>query len=409
MPFPSRGAAALAAVAVLVTSAQPAAVATSADLYRGQQWTLGALRISKAWKLSKGDGVTVAVLDTGVDGHQADLTGRVIDGPDYTGHDRKPGSRYWGRHGTSMASIIAGHGHGPGGAAGIMGVAPEAKILSIRVTWELTDPTRSERPQVDHARDAIARGIRYAVDHGAQVINMSLGGGKLFYDGNPTEEAAIKYALSRNVVLVASAGNDGDGANRRNYPAAYPGVVAVGAVDRAFKPAKFTNRHSYVSVAAPGVEIVSADSGGHGYVLGTGTSPSAAFVAGISALVKARYHRLTSQEVEQAIEQGASHRPRSGRTTRIGTGVADAFGALRAAAKINKAEHGGGGVRTPPKAPVTRSEPVSAGGSHSTLIAILSGGGVLIGLSLLLGWRQRRRGVETTALVTAPADDDSSG
>jgi serine protease len=389
-----------AAVAVLsVPAAQsaapaapvrPAARMAPADLYRGQQWTLGALHIPRAWKYSRGNGVTVAVLDTGVDGHQPDLAGRVIDGPDFTGHTRKPGDRYWGRHGTSMASIIAGHGHGPGGTAGVMGVAPDAKILSIRVTWELTDPARSDHTQVDHSRDAIAKGIRYAADHGAQVISMSLGGGKLFYDGNALEEAAIKYALGKGLVLVASAGNDGGGANRRNYPAAYSGVIAVGAVDRAFQPAKFTNRHTYVSVAAPGVEIVSADVAGHGYILGTGTSSSAAFVAGMGALVKARYPNLTPPEVKQALEEGATHRPPDGRSTKIGTGVADALGALRTAAHINKAEHGGAAVNKP--GPITPpAAPASDHGPDLVLIAVLSGGGTLILLSLILGWRQRRR------------------
>jgi serine protease len=369
---------------------RPAARTAPTDLYRGQQWTLDALHIPRAWKYSRGNGVTVAVLDTGVDGHQLDLSGRVIDGPDFTGHTRKPGGRYWGRHGTEMASLIAGHGHGAGAAAGVMGVAPDAKVLSIRVTWELGDPIRTDKAQVDRARDAVAKGIRYAADHGAQVISMSLGGGNLFYNGNAAEEAAIKYALGKGSVLIASAGNDGNAANRRNYPAAYPGVIAVGAVDRGFKPAKFTNRHTYISVAAPGVEIVSADAAGHGYILGTGTSSSAAFVAGMSALVKARYPNLTPPEVKQSLEEGATHRPPDGRSSEIGTGVADAYGALRTAARINKAEHGGTAVEKP--APTSPPAPPPAkSGPDLMLIAVLSGGGTLILLSLILGWRQRRR------------------
>ncbi|MEV5748094.1 S8 family serine peptidase [Actinoallomurus sp. NPDC052308] len=384
---------------------RPAVRTATADLFRGQQWTLGALHLPRAWKYSRGNGVTVAVLDTGVDGHQPDLTGRVIDGPDFTGHARKPGTRYWGRHGTEMASLIAGHGHGTGGSAGIMGVAPEAKVLSIRVTWELGDPMRNDHAQVAHSRDSIARGIRYATDHGAQVISMSLGGGKLFYNGNPLEESAIKYALDKGVVLVASSGNDGATGNRRNYPAAYPGVIAVGAVDRAFKPAKFTNRHAYVSVAAPGVEIVSADVAGHGYVLGTGTSSSAALVAGVSALVKARYPHLSAAEVKQALEQGTTHHPADGRNPAIGTGVADALGSLRAAARINKAEHGGATVDQPQSSstrPGATGHP-AGGGPDLMLVAVLSGGGTLLVLSLILGWRQRRRRL---ARAAADAEED---
>ncbi len=397
--LPRVGSAVLAGATAVVLSvpaaaaavpARPDAPAMPSDTYRSQQWTLDALHVTRAWKYSRGSGVTVAVLDTGVDGHQADLSGRVVDGPDFTGHARAPGGRYWGRHGTEMASLIAGHGHGAGAAGGVMGVAPDAKVLSVRVTWELTDPIRTDQAQVGRARDAVAQGIRYAADHGAQVISMSLGGGNLFYNGNAAEEAAIKYALGKGSVLVASAGNDGDAANRRNYPAAYPGVIAVGAVDRQFKPAKFTNRHTYISVAAPGVNIVSADSAGHGYILGTGTSSSAAFVAGMSALVKARYPSLTPAEVKQALEEGATHRPPDGRSTEIGTGVVDAYGALRTAARINKAEHSGAAADRPATGGGTKT-PASKHGPDLLLIAVLSGGGTLILLSLILGWRQRRR------------------
>jgi hypothetical protein len=261
---------------------------------------------------------------------------------------------------------------------------------------------RDDHAQVAHSRDAIARGIRYATDHGAQIISMSLGGGKLFYNGNPLEEAAIKYALGKGVVLVASSGNDGATGNRRNYPAAYPGVIAVGAVDRTFKPAKFTNRHAYVSVAAPGVEIVSADASGRGYVLGTGTSSSAALVAGMGALVKARYPHLTPGEVKQALEQGTTHRPADGRNSAVGTGVADALGSLRAAGRVNKAEHGGASVKQPESSAAPDTNGSSAkGGPDLVLVAVLSGGGTLLVLSLILGWRQRRR-----RLAAAQEDDE---
>ncbi|MGH3390550.1 MAG: S8 family peptidase, partial [Actinomadura sp.] len=277
--------------AVAVPAAPAAAVAASADVIRSRQWWLSALHITGAWRWSKGRGVTVAVLDTGVDGRHPDLAGQVVAGADYTGRIRSPGNKYWGRHGSAMASIIAGHGHGTGLSAGVMGIAPQAKILSVRVTWENDDPLRVSGAEADSNRDAVATGIRYAVDHGADVINMSLGGGKVFYNGNPTEEDAIRYALSKGIVLIASAGNDGAGANRKNFPAAYPGVIAVGAVDRNLRPWTDSNRHSYVKVAAPGVDIVSADAGG-AYVLGTGTSPSAAIVAGIAALIRSRYPKL---------------------------------------------------------------------------------------------------------------------
>jgi type VII secretion-associated serine protease mycosin len=390
----------------LVMAAAPvlpaAARAGSGDLIRSREWPLSALHIPQAWRLSRGAGVTVAVLDTGVDGRHPDLVGRVIQGPDYTGHGRRPGSRYWGRHGTAMASIIAGHGHGPGRAAGMVGVAPQAKILSIRVTWENDDPERSDRAQVSRTRDAVAKGIRYAVDHGAQIINMSLGGGKMIYNGNPIEEDAVRYALGKGAMLIASAGNDGAGPNRTNFPAAYPGVIAVGAVDKTMRPAKFTNRHDYVSVAAPGVDIISADAG-RTYVQGTGTSPSAAIVAGIAALVRGRCPTLSPEQTRQALEEGATHRPPGGHNTKVGAGVADALRAMSAGNRICKA---------PP--PSQAAQPPAAGAgnavrAHANLprIGFLGGGGLLLIVSLFMGWRQRRRRAHGTYERYDSYDDGS--
>ena len=118
--------------------------AAHADGIRAQQWGLSALHLDQAWHTTRGQGVTVAVLDTGVQEDHPDLVGNVLPAKDMIGFGARPGDRTWGRHGTAMAGIIAGHGHGPGGADGVMGVAPEAKILPVRVILEDSDPARAK-------------------------------------------------------------------------------------------------------------------------------------------------------------------------------------------------------------------------------------------------------------------------
>lgn len=363
------------AAGVLVAGAGPSASDDVGSAARAGQWQLATLRLPEAWKLSRGAGVLVAVLDTGVNAHHPDLAGAVVTGPDLTGDAGEPAM--WGHHGTAMASLIAGHGHstptansltanggtpdGPtvarraaadsrtadGGTAvgqaasvtavgghadsGVIGVAPAARVLSVRVTLENGDPLRQK--QRAGGRDALARGIRYAVDHGADVISMSLGGGSGSWEGSAAEEEAVQYAISRGAVLVASSGNDGDTTNRKNFPAAYPGVIAVGAVDRRLEVAPFSNRQDYLSVVAPGTGIVTAD-GADSYVVGDGTSSAAAMVAGIAALIKAIHPDLSPYHVRTAIEQGTRLRPADGYNRSYGHGVVNALLALRAADRL---------------------------------------------------------------------------
>ena len=157
--------------------------------------------VPAAWPATKGAGVTVAVLDTGVDPSVPDLTGSVTTGPDYTLGADPPGYQPPHLHGTYIASLIAGHGSGPGRSGGVIGVAPDARILSVRVILDDQEPGFDVYSENANYADAIPDGIRYAVSHGAQVINMSLG------STAPTRDTrlAIGYAISHNVVVVASA------------------------------------------------------------------------------------------------------------------------------------------------------------------------------------------------------------
>ncbi|GII94776.1 type VII secretion-associated serine protease [Sinosporangium siamense] len=319
---------------------------------RPAQWSLTALRVSQAWQWSRGAGVTVAVLDTGADPAHPDLAGAVVPGPDLTGPNltgRDLAGTYltgpdltgaafapgrWGKHGSAMASLIAGRGRGTGRLPGVLGVAPEATILSIKVTEESGAPHR-EAPRTPAAppaegRNALADGIRHAADLGARVISMSLGGGHRSAEGSPSEAAAVRYAIARGAVLVASSGNDGANGNRRHYPAAYPGVIAVGAVDEQLRVAPFSNGQDYVSVMAPGTRILAA-AGGDSYTVGDGTSSAAALVAGIAALITAEFPALSPAQVREAIEGSATRRPPGPSPP---AGIADAGLALRLASHL---------------------------------------------------------------------------
>ena len=316
---------------------------------RDHEWWLGGLHVTQAWHQSEGSGITVAVLGTGVDASYPGLAGAVITGPDYTGSGRGPGGPYWGVQGTAVAGIIAARERG----WGLVGVAPAAKILSVRVTLEFNDPQASDQAVSRRLPDAIADGIRYAADRGARIIDLPLDPGTLGLTskgdpgaagGSQAERAAIAYALSKGIVLVAPAGDDGQGPGIVNYPAAYPGVIAVGAVGRTGRLALFSSRRPYASLTAPGVSLVAAtppDS------VGTisSTSTASGIVAGVAALVLSRFPHLTVAQVTRALMEstvptagGAGLpplRPRS--AAGVGYGTVDAIRAVDMAAIIASA------------------------------------------------------------------------
>lgn len=223
--------------------------AAHADGIRAQQWALDAMHTQQAWRTTKGQGITVAVLDTGVDDQHPDLVGNVLTGKDMVGFGAQRGDRAWARHGTAMAGIITGHGHGVGNGDGVLGIAPEAKILPVRVILEDGD---SARTRARNTRgNALAEGIRWATDQGADVINLSLGDDSKSAHPEPAEDAAVQYALKKGAVVVASAGNGGEKGDHISYPAAYPGVIAATAVDQNGTRASFSTRRWYATVSAP--------------------------------------------------------------------------------------------------------------------------------------------------------------
>ncbi|HEU5357249.1 MAG TPA: S8 family serine peptidase, partial [Actinocrinis sp.] len=172
-----------------------------------------------------------------------------------------------------------------------------------------------------------------AVDHGAQVISMSLGGSDAGADADSTPEAdAIRYALDHNVVVVAAAGNSADKGNSIQFPGAERGVISVAAVDSAGRHAAFSTTSWDVSVAAPGVNLpCDAAASDDEYLLGDGTSQATAYVAGIAALLKAQNHALSPAQIRDILERTARDKPAGGRDDRLGFGIVDPVAALNAA------------------------------------------------------------------------------
>ncbi|WAP59277.1 type VII secretion-associated serine protease mycosin [Streptomyces sp. S465] len=322
-----RLAVALAAAGLTLVPAAPA----DADGIQAQEWALDALHVRAAWQTTKGSGITVAVLDTGVDDRHPDLKGQVRTGKDLIGFGARRGERAWARHGTAMAGIIAGHGHGASGDEGVLGVAPEARILPVRVILEDTDPDRKKARS--SRGGALATGIRWAADHGADVINLSLGDDSASAHPEAAEDAAVQYALRKGVVVVASAGNGGEKGDRVSYPAAYPGVIAVTAVDRYGARAAFSTRRWYATVCAPGVDVVIADPDKR-YYEGWGTSAAAAFVSGSVALVRAAHPELSPRQIRQLLTKTAQDVPEGGRSDDLGAGLVDPAAAIAEGGKV---------------------------------------------------------------------------
>ena len=256
----------------------------SADTIRDREYWLGSYGFTTAWNTTRGAGVTIAVIDTGIDGSHPDLAGVVTGGTDVSGVGSANGQTPIGtdsQHGTMVASMLAGHGHGSG--AGVIGVAPAASLLSVSVGFGVGKVSSD---------DQIAAAVRWSVDHGANIINMSLTRSTL--DWPPSWDAAFLYAMKHNVIVVAAAGNRGSGATEVGAPATIPGVVTVAGVDRNGK-ASFdaSSQGITLSVAAPSEDLVGAGPGG-GYYQWAGTSGAAPIVSGLLALIVASHPGISA-------------------------------------------------------------------------------------------------------------------
>jgi membrane-anchored mycosin MYCP len=330
-----------------------------------EPWAQQALRFSAVWDRSRGSGVTVAIVDSGVDANPQ-FGGRVIPGPDLVAGTKPgipPGADCVG-HGTAVASIIAA---APVPGVSFTGVAPAARILSVKISGTDTFPT-SVTPQ----------GIVDAVQFGADVINLSLA----TPDDVPALRNAVEYALSHNVVVVAAAGNDlPQGGAGPFYPAAYPGVLAVGAVGPGGVLAGFSDRHTPVGVTAPGVNITSAYPGTFPAAYApvqNGTSFAAAFVSGVVALVRSAHPGLNAAQVVARIE--ATARGAAGPGT--GHGMVDPVRAVTAVLPAERAH----------AAQTARAAPTGIS-ARTVALAVIAGsfGLLVVVVTTVLAARRRQR------------------
>lgn len=288
-------AAGLAAACALAFPAAAANASTVSYTPNPHQWYFSKWGVQQdGWSVTEGAGVTVADVGSGVQSSLPDLQGVVKPGADMLGGSGKGETDYAknGGHGTEMAELIAGQGIG-GGSSGVapVGIAPKAKILPVHAS----DPADST--------GAVIKGIKYAVDHGAKIVNLSLGFSSASQAScDPQLQDAVSYALEHDVVVVAASGDTNLGGTGPEQPGTCAGVLAVGGVEENDSLWQDSTQGSYVSVAAPGDDIYIVDTTGQRYsTTGSGTSDSSALVSGIAALIRSAYPSMPWYTVDQRL------------------------------------------------------------------------------------------------------------
>ncbi|WP_407079886.1 S8 family serine peptidase [Arthrobacter jinronghuae] len=334
-----------AAVAVPLLAPAPA----QADEWRDKQYWLADYGVTEAWKTTKGAGVKVAVIDTGVDATHPDLAGAVVGGFDASGAGDPQGARGLGStpgHGTLVATLLAGRGHekppedkeaGEGDEKegedkdkpadrpdGIIGVAPEAEILAVS-TW--IGGTNPGGVPID---TQIPAAVRWAVDNGAQVINMSLGSTSTAWP--ESWDDAFLYAEQNDVVVVAAAGNRGVGMVQVGAPATIPGVLTVAGLNRQGEASQNSSSEGIsIGVAAPAEDLIGGMPGDTSrYAKWEGTSGAAPLVSGVAALIRAAHPEMSAADVVNRIVSTARDAGDPGTDTIYGYGILDANAAVNA-------------------------------------------------------------------------------
>jgi type VII secretion-associated serine protease mycosin len=295
--------------------------AVSADPVRDRQYWLSDYGFSKAWELSQGEGIKVAVIDTGIDGSHPSLEGAVVGGTDVSGLGSTDGLTPVGQnsyHGTMVASLIAGRGNPEDEAAGILGTAPKAQLLSVSMAFGVDGVDTDSQ---------VAEGIVWAVDNGAQVINLSLTRNSVSWP--ESWDQAFLYAFENDVVIVAAVGNRLDGTEQVSAPATIPGVIAVAGVDINANASELSSTSGFtIGVTAPSEDLVAAYPGGE-YRIWSGTSGAAPIVSGMVALIRSLYPEMDAANVVNRVIQTATKNGFESYSSSYGYGLIDAEAALK--------------------------------------------------------------------------------
>ena len=425
-------AAAVASLALLsalpVSDASAAPGPPDAPEYWFDQW-----QVPQLWSLgARGQGIRIAEIDTGINASVPELAGKILPGIDFgeSGDGRIDRDVDPFGHGTAMASIMVASP----GTLNITGLAPDAQVLPIALPLSGTTDASS----TDHLPEA----IRWAADHGAKVISMSLGGARdpsIDSRSCPSDEQdAVFYAMGKGAVLLAASGNRGTSDSAVEEPSVCLGVVSVGAVDSSGTVASFSSRHPYLTLSAPGVAISSLSRiPGRAYY-GDGTSQATALASAAVALVWSKYPSLTGRQVVARVLAGLDHRSAQ-RDPAYGYGVLNAYAAVTDSVPANAPDpvydaadpftarsRGFAAQRVPPTPPVAAKHAVAAGsfaiGSASRLLvpqvitgAIVSALGLAALVALTLVGRARRRARELahahamTLMPSPPVVVDAEG